>query len=70
MRTVAQIESLLPELNVHTADELEEQDIDFKQWDQNSRDKAVKLVGTSKKCHERPECKADGAQKPECTHCT
>lgn len=44
MRTVAQIESLLPELNFCTADELEDQDIDFKQWDQNSRDKAVKLV--------------------------
>ena len=28
------------------------------------------LKGTSKKCHERAECKADGAQKPECTHCS
>lgn len=33
MRTVAQIESLLPELEFCTADELEDQDLDFKQWD-------------------------------------
>jgi len=26
------------------------------------------LMGTSKKCYERFESKADGAQKPECTH--
>jgi hypothetical protein len=26
--------------------------------------------GISKKCHERPECKADGAQKPERTDST
>ncbi len=31
---------------------------------------AEKPKGTSKKCHERPECKADGAQKPECTQST
>jgi hypothetical protein len=24
------------------------------------------FMGASKKCHERPECKADAAQKPEC----
>ena len=23
-------------------------------------------MGTSKKCHERAKCKADGAEKPEC----
>lgn len=32
MRTVAQIESLLPELEFCTADELEDQYLDFKQW--------------------------------------
>ena len=42
MRTVAQIEALLPELEHHVADELEDQDLDFKQWDAQSRDKAVK----------------------------
>ncbi len=26
--------------------------------------------GTSKKCHERAKCKADGAEKPECTRST
>lgn len=44
MRTVAQIEALLPELEHHIADELEDQDLDFKQWDAQSRDKAVKTT--------------------------
>lgn len=44
MRTVGQIESLLPELEFCTADELEDQDLDFKQWDSQSRDKAVRLM--------------------------
>lgn len=44
MRTSANIESLLSELEFCTADELEDQDIDFKQWDMQSRDKAVRVV--------------------------
>ncbi len=28
------------------------------------------LQSTSKKCDERPKCKADGAEKPECTRST
>jgi hypothetical protein len=28
------------------------------------------IMGTSEKCHERRECKADGAQKPERTRST
>lgn len=44
MRTRAQIESLLPELDHCIADDLEDQDLDFKQWDGQSRDKAVKTV--------------------------
>lgn len=44
MRTRADIEALLPELEHCTADELESQDLDFKQWDTQSRDKAVKTV--------------------------
>lgn len=44
MRTFAQIEALLPELDHHIADDLEAQDLDFKQWDAQSRDKAVKTT--------------------------
>lgn len=44
MRTVANIEALLPELDNCIADDLEDQDLDFKQWDTHSRDKAVKTV--------------------------
>lgn len=44
MRTVANIEALLPELDNCIADDLEDQDLDFKQWDAHSRDKAVKTV--------------------------
>lgn len=44
MRTVAQIEALLPELEHCVADDLEDQQLDFKQWDMQSREKAVKTV--------------------------
>jgi ribonuclease R len=44
MRTLTNIEELLPELDHCIADELEDQDLDFKQWDTKSRDKAVKIV--------------------------
>lgn len=44
MRTRAQIESLLPELDHCVADDLEDQDLDFKQWDTQSLDKAVKKL--------------------------
>ena len=44
MRSVAQIEALLPELELCVADDLEDQDLDFKQWDTQSRDKAVKTL--------------------------
>jgi len=44
MRTLSQIGSLLEKLNNCIADDLEDQDLDFKQWDPQSRDKAVKAV--------------------------
>ena len=44
MRTVANIESLLKELHHCIADDLEDQDLDFKQWDQKSKQNAVKSV--------------------------
>src|SRR5690554_7206478 len=44
MRTAANIESLLPELEHCIADDLEDQDLDFKQWDTQSRDKAVRTI--------------------------
>lgn len=44
MRTAANIEPLLFELDHCPADDLEDQDLDFKQWDAKSRDKAVKTV--------------------------
>ncbi|MBM3273000.1 hypothetical protein FJY94_07130 [Candidatus Kaiserbacteria bacterium] len=44
MCTAAEIEGLLTELDHCSADDLEDQDLDFKQWDAHSRDKAVKLV--------------------------
>ncbi|MDR0875063.1 MAG: ATP-binding protein [Clostridiales Family XIII bacterium] len=44
MRTVVDIENLLVELDHSIADELEDQDLDFKQWDIQSREKAVKTV--------------------------
>ena len=44
MRTLTNIEELLPELDHCIADDLEDQDLDFKQWDTKSRDKAVRIV--------------------------
>ena len=44
MRTVSEIEKLLPELEHSIADDFEAQDLDFKQWDATSREKAVKKV--------------------------
>ncbi|WP_346796346.1 ATP-binding protein [Halomonas sp. Bachu 37] len=45
MRSSQDIAALLDELEWRIADELEDQDLDFKQWDSKSRDKAVqKLV--------------------------
>ena len=50
MRTVSEIEKLLSELEYHTADELEAQDLDFKQWDTKSRDSAVKKAVSMAVC--------------------
>ena len=44
MRTLTNIEELLPELDHCIADDLEDQDLDFKQWDTKSCDKAVRIV--------------------------
>ena len=44
MRTLREIEELLPELASSCADELEDQDLDFKQWDLSSTRKAVRTV--------------------------
>lgn len=44
MKAPQEISKLLEELDDRIADELEEQDLDFKQWDSKSMDKAVKLV--------------------------
>ena len=44
MRTGSEIEKLLPDLEHCVADDFEAQDLDFKQWDVSSRDKAVKKV--------------------------
>ncbi|WP_163558375.1 RNA-binding domain-containing protein [Halomonas sp. NO4] len=44
MRSRRDIEALLAELEHCIADDLEDQDLDFKQWDTKSRDKAVKKV--------------------------
>jgi ATP-dependent DNA helicase RecG len=44
MKSLQEIASLLDELEDRIADELEEQDLDFKQWDGKSQDKAVKTV--------------------------
>lgn len=44
MRSQADIEAMLQELEDCTADDLEDQDLDFKQWDQHSRDDAVKIA--------------------------
>ncbi|SUA65975.1 hypothetical protein RP300_01950 [Oligella urethralis] len=44
MRTPEQIKELLSQLDTVIADELEDQDLDFKLWDQSSRDKSVKTA--------------------------
>jgi ATP-dependent DNA helicase RecG len=44
MRTAKDIIQLLPELEHGIADDLEDQDLDFKQWDGHSREKAVGTV--------------------------
>jgi len=44
MRTAKDIIELLPELDYGRADDLEDQDLDFKQWDRKSRDKSVRAV--------------------------
>jgi ATP-dependent DNA helicase RecG len=44
MRTLQDITDLLEKLEDQTADELEDQDLDFKQWDVKSRDKSVRQV--------------------------
>ena len=44
MRTTEQILELLPRLDQSVADELEDQDLDFKEWNTRSIDDAVKLV--------------------------
>lgn len=44
MRSRRDIEALLEELEHCIADDLEDQDLDFKQWDTKSRDKAVQKV--------------------------
>lgn len=44
MRTAAEITQLLDELDNSIADDLEDQDLDFKQWPDNSRNDAIELV--------------------------
>ena len=44
MRTTQEIIALLFELEHAIADDLEDQELDFKQWDMHSRDKAVKML--------------------------
>lgn len=44
MRTIEQIEELLDKLEHVKADDLEDQDLDFKQWDIKSTDKSVQLL--------------------------
>ncbi|MDP2990543.1 MAG: ATP-binding protein [Kiritimatiellota bacterium] len=44
MRTIKQVEELLPELDHCAADDLEDQDLDFKRWDTRSMDKSVQLL--------------------------
>jgi ATP-dependent DNA helicase RecG len=44
MRTTEQILELLPQLDQVVADDLEDQDLDFKEWNTRSTDDAVKLV--------------------------
>lgn len=44
MRSLAEVRPLLDELKTRTADELEDQDLDFKEWNQRSMADAVALV--------------------------
>lgn len=44
MRSLAEINHLLDELNTRTADDLEDQDLDFKEWNRRSLNDAVALV--------------------------
>ena len=44
MRTTSNIETLLEELDHCIADDLEDQDLDFKKWDPKSRNSAVRVV--------------------------
>jgi ATP-dependent DNA helicase RecG len=44
MRSIEDIEKLLPELENHVGDELEDQDLDFKEWDMKSMNNSVKTV--------------------------
>lgn len=44
MRELSEIHSLLDEFELQPADRLESQDLDFKQWNTQSMDKAVRAV--------------------------
>lgn len=44
MRSLREIEELLPMLDKHRADDLEAQDLDFKQWDLSSMNQSINLV--------------------------
>lgn len=44
MRTAQDVTELLDRLEKGVADDLEDQDLDFKQWDSKSRDNAVKTL--------------------------
>jgi ATP-dependent DNA helicase RecG len=44
MRTIGQIESLLNELEHCIANDLEDQDLDFKRWDEKNMNQSVKMV--------------------------
>jgi ATP-dependent DNA helicase RecG len=44
MRTIAEIEELLKKLDNHVADDLEDQELDFKQWDSQNLKNSLKTV--------------------------
>ncbi|MBN1944773.1 MAG: putative DNA binding domain-containing protein [Bradymonadales bacterium] len=44
MRSLLEVEAILDQLEDQTAEELEGQDLDFKDWDANSMDKALRTV--------------------------
>ena len=44
MRSTKDVRELLEELESHPADDFESQDLDFKQWDDGSRDTAIRTV--------------------------